>query len=166
MYTTKTAWWDAKNRFGMPEKLPLAWESIAPIFGNSPVAAAPVQNPQPVQTEQPSTPSAPPVQQMIEKAQQAGVPTEAIESSGYVDLTPNSSGYQRVQGIPDALADLMQANNVTAEQIEYVSIDLRHYMAQGMKIQQFPQDYLMYLTTIWDQVVSLIQANCKDYVPF
>ena len=166
MYTTKTAWWDAKNRFGMPEKLPLAWESIAPIFGSSPVAAVPVQNPQPVQTEQPSTPSAPPVQQMIEKAQQAGVPTEAIESSGYVDLTPNSSGYQRVQGIPDALADLMQANNVTAEQIEYVSIDLRHYMAQGMKIQQFPQDYLMYLTTIWDQVVSLIQANCKDYVPF
>lgn len=166
MYTTKTAWWDAKNRFGMPDKLPLAWESLAPIFGSSTIAAALVQDSQPVQAAPPSETAAPPVQQVIEKAQQAGVPTEVTDSNGYVDLTPNSSGYQRVQGIPDALADLMQANNVTAEQIEYVSIDLRHYMAQGMKIQQFPQDYLMYLTTIWDQVVSLIQANCKDYVPF
>ena len=60
----------------------------------------------------------------------------------------------------------MQQSNVTAQQIEYVSIDVRHYMAQGMKIQQFPQDYLMYLTTIWDQVVALIQQNCADYVPF
>ena len=34
IYTTKTAWWDAKNRFGMPDRLPLVWESIAPIFNN------------------------------------------------------------------------------------------------------------------------------------
>ena len=28
MYTTKTAWWDAKNRFGLPEMLPLEYASI------------------------------------------------------------------------------------------------------------------------------------------
>lgn len=32
VYTTKTAWWDAKNRFGLPDELPLAYESIAGIF--------------------------------------------------------------------------------------------------------------------------------------
>ena len=32
MYTTKTAWWDAKNRFGLPETLPLDFKSIAHIF--------------------------------------------------------------------------------------------------------------------------------------
>lgn len=154
MYTTKTAWWDAKNRFGMPDKLPLAWESLAPIFGSVPVAeAAP-----PVNT--------PPAQQIIEKAQQAGIQTEMTDADGFVDITPAPLPYQRVQGIPDALADLMQQSNVTAEQIEYVSIDVRHYMANGMKIQQFPTDYLMYLTTIWDQVVQLIIENCNDYVPF
>ena len=147
MYTTKTAWWDAKNRFNMPDRLPLAWESIAPVFA-------------PSQAQSP-----PPAQQVIEKARSAGVET-VQETNGWTELTPERPPYQRVQGIPDALADLMEQSNVTAEQIEYVSIDVRHYMATGMKIQQFPQDYLMYLTTIWDQVVGLISENCKDYVPF
>ena len=157
MYTTKTAWWDAKNRFGLPDRLPLAYESIAPVFA----------------------PAAPPVQAsaqaLIDKAQAAGIPTAPTSDNNLAgfdqiyppeNTAPEKPAYQRVTGIPDALADLMQQSNVTAEQIEYVSIDLRHYMAQGMKIQQFPQDYLMYLTTIWDQVLSLIQQNCKDYVPF
>lgn len=162
MYTTKTAWWDAKNRFGMPDQLPLAWESLVPIFASGT---------QPAQTAAPMTTG----QQMIEKAEQMGVPTEQNTMNDYVDITPaenvaastaTPARAQRVQGIPDALADLMQRSNVTAEQIEYVSIEVRHYMAQGMKIQQFDPDYLMYLTTIWDQVVQLVQENCKDYVPF
>lgn len=165
MYTTKTAWWDAKNRFGLPDRLPLAWESIAGIFG--PPVAPPL-------TPAPSVQS--PAQQLINNAQTAGIPTETASPAEFEQIYPPngntasapavSKPAERVQGIPDALADLMQQANVTAEQIEYVSIDLRHYMAQGMKIQQFPQDYLMYLTTIWDQVLSLIQQNCKDYVPF
>lgn len=152
MYTTKTAWWDAKNRFGMPDRLPLTWESLAPIFAPPTAQTAP-----PVQ----APPVTPPVQQVIEKAQASGIPTEVSE---YEQIYPVPA--QRVQGIPDALADLMQQSNVTAEQIEYVSIDVRHYMAKGMKIQQFDPDYLMYLTTIWDQVLQLVQKNCKDYVPF
>lgn len=160
MYTTKTAWWDAKNRFGMPDRLPLAWESLAPVFT---VTAPPVQS-DAQNCPQSSNITAPPAQQIVEKAQDMGIPTEM--TGDFVDITPTSDGYQRVQGIPEALADLMEANNVTAEQVEYVSIDIRHYMAQGMKIQQFPQDYLIYLTTIWDQVVALIRDNCKDYVPF
>lgn len=152
MYTTKTAWWDAKNRFGMPDRLPLTWESLAPIFAPPTAPTAP-----PVQ----AAPVTPPVQQVIEKAQASGIPTEVSE---YEQIYPVPA--QRVQGIPDALADLMQQSNVTAEQIEYVSIDVRHYMAKGMKIQQFDPDYLMYLTTIWDQVLQLVQENCKDYVPF
>lgn len=162
MYTTKTAWWDAKNRFQLPDRLPLAWESIAGIFG--PPAAPP-----------PAPPVQPPAQQLIDNAQAAGIPTAQASPAEFEQIYPPNGNTgaaaapkpaERVQGIPDALADLMQQANVTAEQIEYVSIDLRHYMAQGMKIQQFPQDYLMYLTTIWDQVLSLIQQNCKDYVPF
>ncbi|MDE6087923.1 MAG: ATP-binding protein [Oscillospiraceae bacterium] len=35
MYTTKTAWWDAKNRFGLPEKLPLTFDSIASVFNRN-----------------------------------------------------------------------------------------------------------------------------------
>lgn len=34
LYTTHTAAWDAKNRHGLDEKLPFAFESIASVFGN------------------------------------------------------------------------------------------------------------------------------------
>lgn len=138
MYTTKTAWWDAKNRFGLPDRLPLAWESIEQIFSAS---------------EQPAA------QQLIEKAHSMGIPAEQLGEEIY---TPAA----RVEGIPTALADLMERSNVTAEQIEFISIDVQHYMAKGMKIQQFDPDYLMYLTTIWDKVLKLIQEKCSDYIPF
>ncbi len=161
MYTTKTAWWDAKNRFGLPDRLPLAWESIAQVF--TPAASHFIDTVQPAQSF---------AQQVISSARAAGIPTDTVSPEDFEQIYPPiedeaaNKAYERVTGIPEALADLMQRSNVTAQQIEYVSIDIRHYMAQGMKIQQFPQDYLMYLTTIWDQVVSLIQQNCKDYVPF
>lgn len=32
MYATKTAWWDAKNRFGLPETMPLDFKQIAHLF--------------------------------------------------------------------------------------------------------------------------------------
>ena len=35
MYATKTAWWDAKNRFGLPDKMPLDFNQIAHLFQNA-----------------------------------------------------------------------------------------------------------------------------------
>jgi hypothetical protein len=42
IYTQRSAAWDAKCRVpGVPEEIPMAWESVAPIFGNAqPVATA------------------------------------------------------------------------------------------------------------------------------
>ena len=48
MYTTKTAWWDAKNRFGLPDELPLDFKEIAHIIQ----ASAPEQK-----TSVPATPT-------------------------------------------------------------------------------------------------------------
>jgi len=36
IYTSHSPVWDAKNRHGLPEELPLSYESIAPIFGSVP----------------------------------------------------------------------------------------------------------------------------------
>lgn len=45
LYTTHTAAWDAKNRHGLEEKLPFAFDSLAPVFGKSlaPQAQPPIQ---------------------------------------------------------------------------------------------------------------------------
>ena len=39
MYTTRTACWDAKNRFGLPDELPLDFNGIAHLFSSTQTAA-------------------------------------------------------------------------------------------------------------------------------
>lgn len=158
MYTTKTAWWDAKNRFGMPEQMPLAWESIAPIFSASP--QTPPSSAEQVQPAAPPVPEPtpnPPAQQVVEKAQSMWITTNLEE---FEDITP----YERVKGIPDALADLMEANCVTAKEIEHICADVKHYMAPGMPLQQYPADFINgCLIGAWEQVFAEIS---KTRVPF
>ncbi len=43
MYATHSAAWDAKNRFDLPDEVPMEFESIAHIFTNAPTEVAPVQ---------------------------------------------------------------------------------------------------------------------------
>lgn len=50
MYATKSAWWDAKNRFGLPDMMPLDYGAIAHLF------AAPADT-------------------MMQRSQDAGIPT-------------------------------------------------------------------------------------------
>ena len=41
MYAERAAAWDAKNRFGLPEEMPMAIDRLAGIFGGTPTAADP-----------------------------------------------------------------------------------------------------------------------------
>lgn len=158
MYTTKTAWWDAKNRFGLPDRLPLAWESISHIFApaSAPVYTAP-------QTEIIQSAPVPQAQQLIEKAQAAGIETE-MQLSGFVDIT--QPPYERIQGIPDALADLMEANLVSAGELEYICSDVKKYMPHGMRLQDYPPDFINgCLIAAWDQVFAEVMKY-RTNVPF
>lgn len=56
IHTTHTPFWDAKNRFGMPEELPLEYASIAPLFDDKqePPKSAPAPKPEPVSKPAPA----------------------------------------------------------------------------------------------------------------
>lgn len=164
MYTTKTAWWDAKNRFGLPDRLPLAWESIAPIFSN-----APVNNTVVADTIRPDTPPAPqtvdnvpadtpPAQQLIEKAQGASIPTEPT----WADITPDDD----FTGIAPALADLMKANEVSTYEIEHICSEVKNYMPKGMPIKDYPEDFVQgCLIGAWQQVYAEV-IKARESLPF
>ena len=66
IHTTHTPFWDAKNRFGMPEELPLEYASIAPLFDGQEAVHANVQErqfqkpkPEPKPSPKQSTPKDP-----------------------------------------------------------------------------------------------------------
>jgi hypothetical protein len=52
MYTTHAAAWDAKNRFGLPDELPLKFEAIAELF-TAKATAEPAQEPPRIEPETP-----------------------------------------------------------------------------------------------------------------
>lgn len=141
MYTNHHSCWDAKNRYGLPDVLPLAWESISHLFGS-------------------------PAQNLIQKAEAQGIPVQAQPEESLDDFQPIGQGYERVTGIPDALADLMEENNVQAEQIQHVSSEIWKYFPADMKLQDYPEDYHDWLTANWPEVFQAVQQNCADYLPF
>jgi hypothetical protein len=57
IHTTHTAAWDAKNRYGLDDKVPCAATSLAPLFARTAIPAAPVPAP-----AAPSAPASPKVQ--------------------------------------------------------------------------------------------------------
>lgn len=169
MYTSHHPCWDAKNRQGLPDELPLAYESIAHVipdnFGSAPAQIAPP----PVQIQPTvSAPQAAPIaQQMLNNAVQQGIPVHAdnpLEGSVLIDAPVQGTletdiGYTRVAGIPAQLADLMASQMVTAAELELVSVQ-KGYMPQGMPIQQYPEEYLLgCLAANWNAVMDMVNAN-------
>ncbi len=51
MFATHHPCWDAKNRHGLPDKLPFAWAAIAQIFEAAPAVSEPAQPQKPVKEE-------------------------------------------------------------------------------------------------------------------
>lgn len=149
MYTSHHPCWDAKNRCGLPDEIPLAWESIAAVVPDNFGAAYSQQ-------------TAPPAKQMIEKAQAMGIPTHTenpLEGSILIDQPDPDVVYSPPEGIPKALADLMAAQLVTAAELEEV-VAAKGYMPKGMPLQDYPADFVQQvLIGAWSQVYDCIVAN-------
>jgi hypothetical protein len=174
MYSTKSAWWDAKNRFGLPEMMPLDYGAIAHLFA-APVdtlmqrvqdAGIPtatinvpqsvVQPAQPVvqQTMQQNPAPVNPVSQVL--------PPEAVQGSEPIETLGADWN-----GIPDALRNLMQSNKVIPAHIQKITgPEVNQYFPADMPVGNYPQDYHEWLIANWQQVMNDVRANCPDYVPF
>ena len=106
LYTTHHPCWDAKNRFGLPEELPLDYASIAACIPGSSAPKAPSQRElSPQVTEGVPAPSAG-ADILPSPAPQPQPPREEVPPAL---LTPDLIAL----GVPEKLAPLMSANNVT-----------------------------------------------------
>lgn len=167
MYTTHHPCWDAKNRAGLPPKLPLEYAQIAHVIEHTaavsaqPAPAAPVRVTEsapvtqtaqaPVQaTPAPSTP--PPA---------APVQTESVDLSDFEEVVcePNIP-----TDIPQALQDLMRANGVSEEEIRF-AVAGKGYFPERTPIANYPPEFINgVLIGAWDQVYAIIKDNKK--LPF
>lgn len=136
MYTEHHPCWDAKNRHGLERELAFDYAQIAHIFTDENQSTE--QSKDITQTVQPQV-----QEKEIQKEQ-----TETTASDH----------------IPKALADLMTANNVSAEDIQ-LAVSMKGYFPQDTPIANYPPDFVNgVLIGAWDQVYGMIKEINK--IPF
>ena len=146
MYTAHNPCWDAKNRHGLAEELPFDYQEITNCI--------PVMNqvtPQPTPAEPEPAPKAP---DSPKESPKPPVRAEAEQS----DVQANE------EDIPQALADLMAANNVTPQDIQQ-AVAYKGYFPADMPITNYPEDFVMgCLVAAFPRMLQVINQLKK--VPF
>lgn len=166
MYTSHHPCWDAKNRFGLPEKLPLDFGAVAHCFLYD--EAAPVYQPIPVVDHIPAPSNTPQTHstvhpQPLPPAQEVS-PVNPTQGSGSAlqmePMTPNShSDPAHTNGLPQALVDLMQQKQVTEAEIQAV-VAQRGYYPANTPIQNYDPNFIAgVLVGAWDQVYQMIKES-------
>lgn len=161
MYTTHTPWWDAKNRFGLPEELPLDYIAIAQLFlyekppvngTASAVTAAPSPAPAPVM----------PTQSVIETPAQMSMdmtPAPAAESADTLPFKMDDGPVQSLlenqyPGIPKAMAELAQAAGMSIEDIR-TTLNAGGWYPKDTPIENMDPNFFTFLVSEWDKFTAL-----------
>ena len=139
MYTTHHPCWDAKNRLGLPEELPLEYAPLSPWF--TAPAEQPVAAPAPV-----SSPVAAPAPEP--KAEQLPLTAPAA-----------SAKLPRQKGVLEALQDLMSQSGVVETEIR-AAVAAKGYFPENTPIENYPEDFVRgVLIGAWPQVHQWIKDN-------
>lgn len=179
MFTSHNPCWDAKNRFGLAPELPFDFGQIAQIVNMQPVNQIP---PQPIRQAPQSIPANPPAPQPdhiknpltdalgTPNLPQRRTEPQPLQNADLSEFKPieeiaepasntPAAAAALPAGIPKALADLMQANNVTEKEIR-LAVSMRGYFPDDMPITNYPPDFVQgVLIGAWAQVFGMIQEN-------
>lgn len=149
MYTTHKPAWDAKNRLGLPDELPIDFEAIRELFeAKTGMSTTQIksESTQKTQTQQMPLPEEPPV---IETEPE---PVEAQAAPAFNEEIPSS--------IPQSLADLMTVNHVTTDEIMKV-IYVGGFMPQGTPLENVPSELWGHLASNWDKVLNMLETQIR-----
>ena len=133
LYTCHTAGWDAKNRHGLPEELPMTFDAIAPAV--LPRAAVPA-----VTAAFQAPPPAPPRDSM--QALEA-----ALEDAGVLVERPTEC-------FPPELRALMNRDGVSLPDLEAI-VTHKGFFPPGTAFKDYPPDFVQKgLIAGWDQMIA------------
>ena len=153
IYTTHHPAWDAKNRHGLPNELPLEYGSIAHIFnGSSAGSMQPAPAPAPAPQQPPGI-----------------LPTPQPEPQPASEYKPEpvaqSSGSDLNTAIPQSLRDLMIKDGVSEEEIQVV-VSQKGYYPMGTPIANYDPGFVSgVLVGAWAQVFNMVKSF-RESLPF
>ena len=163
MYTTHTASWDAKNRYGLPDIMDFDYKQIAYIFNETPqtVSSAPKQE----EVQAPPQTAKEFAEQQVEQLQQKGFSVDQIiddepePEQQHIPL-PEKTG----DPILGKLYDLMSAKGMSTEILQATVADAGYYPRET-PIENYDKAFVEgCLIGAWDSVCK--QAQQYMQVPF
>lgn len=145
LYTAHHPCWDAKNRFGLPDELPFAYDAIAAVVpdGGQPRTAADGAG----QAEAPA-----PERGKPRAVERAPVPPAAPRQA-----EQDPDGALRALGVPDALRTLMVRDGVTDAALRQ-AVFQKGAFPEDMPIRDWPAEFAgAFLPQHWDEVLAQIR---------
>jgi len=170
MYTTHHPVWDAKNRFGLPEELPLDYEALRPIFeaNTRQPEAAPAKTAPDFESVAPDPATEPPQETPLPETPFTGgeegpvfpepKPKEEWTEEDKAQLEPT-----KIESVYPDLAQLMQASGVTYEEVQ-AAVSARGYFPGDMPVELYPADFVKgCLVAAWESVKNLIYNMRRNH---
>lgn len=133
MYTNHRPHYDAKNRFCLPDELPLDYKELSHIFDHDYSKVAGYHAPPEYVSSEPA---------------QAGPPAPEVSPARPAE-----------PGIHPALADLMTASHVQPDELQRV-VGEKGYFPSDMPVEQYPQDFVEgWCIPFWPQITEMISTH-------
>ena len=151
MYATHHPCWDAKNRYGLKDKMAMSIDEIAHVIGQT--AAEPTHEPEPK----------PKAKAKKEPPKEEPKPAEVTKHEEEAKMIYRSD----TSRIPKALLDLMQTNGVDEWDVQNV-VSAKGYYPADVLVQDYDPGFIDgVLIGAWDQVYSMIKhAKETQEIPF
>lgn len=141
MYTTHHPCWDAKNRLGLPDELPMDYAPLAPYFGGQKAASKPKPKPEPKPDPKPKPEPDPDPK------------PDEIPFTG-----PDEGPY-----IPAELVPLLESAGVTEEEVRQVIAKRKGIFPLGTPWEAMEKAGFVkgWVLPFWDKIVSMIKEDRK-----
>lgn len=162
MYTEHAATWDAKNRFGLPEVLPLDFEPIAHLFKDDYEKKVVEQvKEQPVISTNTTSQQAEPVgQQVSEMNNWTTNEDEHLSINSTWKPMPYTTEEEAIMAeLPKALTDLMRSKQVHPSEIQ-MAVGRKGYFTSDTPIKNYDPEFVQgCLIGAWPSVMQLIEND-------
>ncbi len=149
LYCTHDASWDAKNRWGLPDEVPMEWAQIAP-FVPVPSLDAPADA-----TAEPEVPfDAEPTPE--EREARAGL--EAVSAVARAsEARPEAGGWV---GHLLPLMQLMAADGISEDQV-CEAVWRKGYATRGQRLAAYPEEIVNWVVSVWPAMRDFIRNGYK-----
>ena len=160
MFTSHHPCWDAKNRQGLPDKLPFAFEQIAHLLSESVTYnAVPAAAPSSMEALEPVAASGP-AQTVPPSVSESGTPAPDADLPFYDSAENAGEAPESQETIPKALQDLMTERSITEAEVRSVIAEKGYYPGDTawavMERDGFVDGWII---PFWANITQLIESK-------